>query len=180
MDTAQEKLRLLEKKLDKAASKNVIHKNKAARKVSRMTKRFNEAQAKQSHRPHKVHKLNAPDIENEGSRVSPFVFFLLFFFLKTARRKPETASFQNTRTAIMRQGRKKKDEEKRETGVLCKVPRGFPLFGISRDIFAGAHIDDTENRSRHACRCDDGARTIVTIFRPCLILLPCLFFRCTI
>lgn len=46
MDTAQEKLRLLEKKLDKAASKNVIHKNKAARKVSRMTKRFNEAQAK--------------------------------------------------------------------------------------------------------------------------------------
>ena len=46
METAQEKLRLLEKKLDKAASKNVIHKNKAARKVSRLTKRFNAAQAK--------------------------------------------------------------------------------------------------------------------------------------
>ncbi len=43
---AQEKLRLLEKKLDKAASKNVIHKNKAARKVSRLTRKFNEAQAK--------------------------------------------------------------------------------------------------------------------------------------
>ena len=46
MTAAQEKLRLLEKKLDKAAAKNVIHKNKAARKISRMTKRFNEAQAK--------------------------------------------------------------------------------------------------------------------------------------
>ena len=46
MDTAKDKLRLLEKKLDKAASKNVIHKNKAARKISRMTKRFNQAQAK--------------------------------------------------------------------------------------------------------------------------------------
>lgn len=46
METAQEKLRLLEKKLDKAASKNVIHKNKAARKISRLTKRFNAAQAK--------------------------------------------------------------------------------------------------------------------------------------
>ncbi len=46
MATAQEKLRLLEKKLDKAAAKNIIHKNKAARKASRLTKRFNEASAK--------------------------------------------------------------------------------------------------------------------------------------
>ena len=46
MTVAQEELRLLEKKLDKAAAKNVIHKNKAARKISRMAKRFNAAQAK--------------------------------------------------------------------------------------------------------------------------------------
>lgn len=41
--TAKEKLSLAEKKLKKAASKNTIHKNAASRKVSRMTKRFNNA-----------------------------------------------------------------------------------------------------------------------------------------
>jgi len=43
--TAKEKLGLAEKKLMKAASKNVIHKNAASRKVSRMTKALNKAQA---------------------------------------------------------------------------------------------------------------------------------------
>ncbi len=42
-DTAKEKLALAEKKLMQTASKGVIHKNTAARKVSRLTKRFNEA-----------------------------------------------------------------------------------------------------------------------------------------
>lgn len=44
-DTAKEKLTLAEKKLMKAASKNVIHKNAASRKVSRLTKAFNKAKA---------------------------------------------------------------------------------------------------------------------------------------
>lgn len=44
-DTAKEKLALAEKKLMKAASKNVIHKNAASRKVSRLTKAFNKAKA---------------------------------------------------------------------------------------------------------------------------------------
>lgn len=43
--TAKEKLVLAEKTLMKAASKNVIHKNAASRKVSRMTKALNKAQA---------------------------------------------------------------------------------------------------------------------------------------
>ena len=43
--TAKEKLGLAEKKLMQAASKNVIHKNAASRKVSRMTKALNKAQA---------------------------------------------------------------------------------------------------------------------------------------
>ncbi len=42
---AKEKLGLAEKKLMQAASKNVIHKNAASRKVSRMTKALNKAQA---------------------------------------------------------------------------------------------------------------------------------------
>lgn len=45
METAQAKLRLAEKKLMKAASKNVIHKNAASRKVSRLYKKFNKVQA---------------------------------------------------------------------------------------------------------------------------------------
>ena len=45
METAQAKLRLAEKKLMKAASQNVIHKNAASRKVSRLNKKFNKAQA---------------------------------------------------------------------------------------------------------------------------------------
>jgi len=43
--TAQEKLTLAEKKLMKAASKNIIHKNAASRKVSRMTIALNKAKA---------------------------------------------------------------------------------------------------------------------------------------
>ena len=44
--TATEKLRLAEKKLMKAASKNVMHKKAASRKVSRLYKKLNKAQAK--------------------------------------------------------------------------------------------------------------------------------------
>ena len=44
-DLAQEKLRLAEKKLMQAAAKGTIHKNAASRKVSRLAKRFNTANA---------------------------------------------------------------------------------------------------------------------------------------
>ena len=44
-ELAQEKLRLAEKKLKQAASKNTISKNAASRKVSRLAKRFNAAKA---------------------------------------------------------------------------------------------------------------------------------------
>ena len=43
METAKEKLVLAEKKLMQAAAKGTIHKNTASRKVSRLTKRFNNA-----------------------------------------------------------------------------------------------------------------------------------------
>ncbi len=43
--TAQEKLVLADKQLKKAASRNVIHKNTAARKASRLTKALNKAKA---------------------------------------------------------------------------------------------------------------------------------------
>ena len=42
-DAAKEKLILAEKKLMQAAAKGTIHKNTAARKVSRLTKKFNKA-----------------------------------------------------------------------------------------------------------------------------------------
>ena len=45
METAKEKLALAEKKLMQAAAKHTIHKNAASRKVSRLTKRFNKANA---------------------------------------------------------------------------------------------------------------------------------------
>ena len=45
--TAKEKLSAAEKKLMKAASKNVIHKHAASRKVSRMTKAFNKVKAEE-------------------------------------------------------------------------------------------------------------------------------------
>lgn len=45
MKTAGEQLAKAEKKLMQAASKGTIHKNAASRKVSRMTKRFNKANA---------------------------------------------------------------------------------------------------------------------------------------
>ncbi|MBR0127162.1 MAG: 30S ribosomal protein S20 [Firmicutes bacterium] len=45
LDMAAEKLALAEKKLMQAASKGTIHKNAASRKVSRLTKRFNKANA---------------------------------------------------------------------------------------------------------------------------------------
>ena len=44
-ELAQEKLRLAEKKLKQAASKNTISKNAASRRVSILTKRFNAAKA---------------------------------------------------------------------------------------------------------------------------------------
>ena len=47
METAAEKLALAEKKLMQAAAKHTIHKNAASRKVSRLTKRFNQAKAAQ-------------------------------------------------------------------------------------------------------------------------------------
>lgn len=40
-EKAQEYLRICEKKLNQAAAKNTIHKNAAARKVSRLTKKLN-------------------------------------------------------------------------------------------------------------------------------------------
>ena len=43
MEVAKEKLVLAEKKLMQAAAKGTIHKNAASRKVSRLTKRFNNA-----------------------------------------------------------------------------------------------------------------------------------------
>ena len=53
METAKAKLTLAEKKLMQAAAKGTIHKNAASRKVSRLTKRFNAANAKISlTRPH--------------------------------------------------------------------------------------------------------------------------------
>lgn len=45
MELAKEKLALAEKKLMQAAAKHTIHKNAASRKVSRLTKRFNKANA---------------------------------------------------------------------------------------------------------------------------------------
>lgn len=42
LDTAKAKLALAEKKLAKAGAKGTIHKNAASRKVSRLTKRFNQ------------------------------------------------------------------------------------------------------------------------------------------
>ena len=45
MAVAAEKLGLAEKKLMQAASKGTIHKNAASRKVSRLTKHYNKAQA---------------------------------------------------------------------------------------------------------------------------------------
>jgi len=42
-EKAQEYLRICEKKLYQAAAKNTIHKNAAARKVSRLTKKLNKA-----------------------------------------------------------------------------------------------------------------------------------------
>tara|TARA_A100001037_G_C14885283_1_gene515826 strand:+ start:346 stop:597 length:252 start_codon:yes stop_codon:yes gene_type:complete len=38
----EEALKLAIKKIDKAASKNILHKNTAARKKSRLVKRFND------------------------------------------------------------------------------------------------------------------------------------------
>ena len=44
-ELAKEKLRLAEKRLMQAAAKGTIHKNTASRKISRINKRFNKAQA---------------------------------------------------------------------------------------------------------------------------------------
>lgn len=40
-DVAKEKLQFVDKKLKQAAAKNIIHKNNASRKLSRLTKKFN-------------------------------------------------------------------------------------------------------------------------------------------
>jgi small subunit ribosomal protein S20 len=45
LNTAKEKLALAEKRLHQAAAKGTIHKNAASRKVSRLTKRLNRANA---------------------------------------------------------------------------------------------------------------------------------------
>ncbi len=45
MEQAKADLALAEKKLMQAAAKGTIHKNAASRKVSRMTQRFNKANA---------------------------------------------------------------------------------------------------------------------------------------
>jgi small subunit ribosomal protein S20 len=52
VERAKEALRLAAKALDKAASKGIIHRNKASRKKSRLMKRFNKAIAEaELHRP---------------------------------------------------------------------------------------------------------------------------------
>lgn len=43
LDEAKALLKLIEKKLSRAAAKNTIHKNAASRHVSRLSKRLNEA-----------------------------------------------------------------------------------------------------------------------------------------
>lgn len=43
LEEAKAKLKFIEKKFMQAASKNVIHKNKASRKVSRLASRLNKA-----------------------------------------------------------------------------------------------------------------------------------------
>ncbi|MBU5438341.1 30S ribosomal protein S20 [Tissierella sp. MSJ-40] len=43
LDEAKELLKVIDKKLKRAAQKNIIHKNNVARKVSRLTKKLNEA-----------------------------------------------------------------------------------------------------------------------------------------
>lgn len=42
-DEAKELLNLVDKKLKRAAQKNIVHKNTASRKVSRLTKKMNKA-----------------------------------------------------------------------------------------------------------------------------------------
>lgn len=42
-DEAKELLNLVDKKLKRATQKNIIHKNTASRKVSRLTKKMNQA-----------------------------------------------------------------------------------------------------------------------------------------
>ena len=42
-DEAKELLNLVDKKLKRASQKNIIHKNTASRKVSRLTKKMNKA-----------------------------------------------------------------------------------------------------------------------------------------
>tara|TARA_B100001029_G_scaffold41143_1_gene32043 strand:+ start:142 stop:402 length:261 start_codon:yes stop_codon:yes gene_type:complete len=41
-ESDEEELRIAIKKIDKAARKNILHKNTAARKKSRLTKRYNQ------------------------------------------------------------------------------------------------------------------------------------------
>ena len=43
--TAQEELRLTVKKIDKGVAKNILHKNTASRKKSRLTKKLNQMKA---------------------------------------------------------------------------------------------------------------------------------------
>ncbi|EFI42400.1 MULTISPECIES: 30S ribosomal protein S20 [Peptoniphilus] len=43
IDEARELLKLVDKKLKKAAHNNIVHKNAAARKISRLTLKFNKA-----------------------------------------------------------------------------------------------------------------------------------------
>ena len=45
LDTARDKLQVAVKTIDKAVSKGVVHKNAAARKKSRLTKRLNKIAA---------------------------------------------------------------------------------------------------------------------------------------
>ena len=47
-EDAAEKLELAQKRLDKAATKGIIHKNQAARRTSRLMKAANQAQADSS------------------------------------------------------------------------------------------------------------------------------------
>lgn len=45
LDEARELLKVIDKKLKKAAHKNIVHKNAASRKVSALTKKLNKKEA---------------------------------------------------------------------------------------------------------------------------------------
>lgn len=106
-------------------------------------------------------------------------FFSFLFFSENSPPAAETAFFKKYpyRDNAAR-GEKERDEEKRETGVLCKkVPARFPsLRDQSRYFLLVPILMILRIAVAMPAAATTAPRTIVTIFRPCLILLPCLSF----